>query len=411
MARRTVAIYRRPTQKKGQFRYYIKIWDEAQEKYIIDRSSQALASELGLDEKKFPTTSKAGALLIAQEYLRRGGLSSRRSDILLADYCTNFWDWEKSEYIQGKLARGLRIGKEYVNHCLAYIRQYVRPAFPALKLSSVKPYQLESFMMGLKKTTSLSNSSINAIFEAVRIPLREAHRLGIIPSNPGENIRKLSITRTEKGIPTEEELGDILALDLDPRIRCAILLGAVCGLRLGEVQALRPEHISEGVLRVQYSWSKVEGLKSTKTGKTRTIPLPEVVQKAIEDAKQANPHNRDGFIMYGGLPDAPLDCRFIERCFDKCLVMIELGESFQSTPTEEKKKILTTWKDRNISFHSLRHFANAHLRGAVPDETLRKLTGHRTAEMTNHYDHTTETDLENLREAQEKRIIPLIRSA
>jgi integrase len=57
----------------------------------------------------------------------------------------------------------------------------------------------------------------------------------------------------------------------------------------------------------------------------------------------------------------------------------------------------------------LRHFANAELRGAVPDETLRKLTGHSTEAMTDHYDHTTEADLAALAKAQEQRILPFVK--
>jgi integrase len=122
-----------------------------------------------------------------------------------------------------------------------------------------------------------------------------------------------------------------------------------------------------------------------------------------------NPHGPDGFLLYGLHPDAPLDCRAIERGFDHALVKLILGEKYANASREEKAAALRTWRERNITFHSLRHFANAALRGSVPDETLRKLTGHSTEAMTNHYDHTTKSDLEALAEAQEKRILPLIK--
>jgi integrase len=91
------------------------------------------------------------------------------------------------------------------------------------------------------------------------------------------------------------------------------------------------------------------------------------------------------------------------------LVQLTLGERYATATKTEKTAALEGWQVRNITFHSLRHFANAQLRGAVPDETLRKLTGHATGAMTDHYDHTTEGDLEVLAEAQEKRILKKIR--
>ena len=54
---------------------------------------------------------------------------------------------------------------------------------------------------------------------------------------------------------------------------------------------------------------------------------------------------------------------------------------------------------------------NARLRGAIPDETLRKLIGHTTEAMTDHYDHITEADIEALAKAQEAKILHFIKSA
>jgi len=408
MARRTVSIYRRSAKKKGQNHYYIRIWDEARGVYILDRSISSLIVELNLDTKKYSSTSKSSAILLGQELLRRGGLPTRQADILFSDYCSAFWDWDNSSYIQGKLARGLRIGKEYVKHNAAYIRNYIRPTFPAIRLSAVKTYQIENFILNLKKNTSLSNSSLNAIFEAIRIPLKEAHRLGLLPNNPVESVQKLGKGTAEKGIPTEDEVSEILKQPLDERIRCAILLSAGCALRLGEVQAVRIEKIDNHTLIVDSSWGKIDGLKETKTGKFRIVPLPIFIEDAVIKLAKSNPHGRNGYIIYGCSPKAPLDCRAIERGFDQALIRVTLGDRYQNATKEQKLGALADWKERNITFHSLRHFANAKLRGAVPDETLRKLTGHSTEAMTDRYDHTTASDLQALARAQEERILPFI---
>jgi len=194
-----------------------------------------------------------------------------------------------------------------MSHCTAYVKNYIRPAFPAMKLSSLSAYHVESFMFSLKKTTKLGNRSINAILDTLKTPLKEAARLGLIPANPAASVGKLGNDRKVKGIPTQEELSALLSLDLDPRVRCAILLGAVYGLRLGEVQALKLKNIEEDTLHIDAFWGKIDGLKSTKTGKSRVVPLPAIVKDALLERSKRNPHGQEGFLMYGLLPDAPLD--------------------------------------------------------------------------------------------------------
>lgn len=396
MARKPVSVYKRPMSRKGRFRYYIQIWDEATNSYVMHRSADSLVVELNLDPKQYPPTSRTGALLIGQEYLNRRHERPATDDPLYTEYCADFWDWDKSPYIRGKLARGQRIGREYVSHNAAYVKNYLYKAFPALKLSQVRTYMLEEFALSLKTTSGLGNSSINAILNAASLPLTEATRLGLIETNPAQGLRKLGTDTQEKGIPTEAEIRELFALpDLDPRIRCAILLGATCALRLGEVQALRMTNIGTSTLTVFESWGKLEGLKSTKTARVRVLPLPVQVRASLEQLAAINPHGPSGFLFYGLNPDAPLDIRALERGFYAALNRIGISEADR--------------KERRLSFHSLRHWSNAMLRGSLSDAKLRLLTGHSTSAMTSHYDHVTETDMLELSHAQETRLLKYLK--
>jgi len=411
MARNPVSVFKRPTTKKGKAAYYIKLWDEKRGGYTTPRSAASVIKELHLDPKAYSPTSRTGAILIGQELLRRSGEVLEKNEELLADYCAKFWDWDTSDYIQAHIARELRIGKEYVAQNAAYIKNYIRPAFPSMKLTALRPYHIESFLLSLKKKGKIKNKSINSILEALKLPLKEAARLGHISSNPGAYLQKLGDDRREKGIPTSEELAAILALDLDLRIRGCILLGAVCGLRLGEVQAIKMSNILGNTLKVNASWGKKEGYKTTKNGRSRIIPLPDMVKNVLIELDKTNPHGTDHYLIYGLLPNAPLDRAAIGRAFKRALVQISLGEKYSAAAKKEKEDAMKIWEERNVTFHSLRHYANAELRGSVPDATLRKLTGHLTEEMTDHYDHTTAEDIAALAKAQESRIIPFIKSA
>ena len=395
MARKPVSVYRRPMTKTGQYRYYVQLWDEAAGGYTTARSAAAIAIELCLDAKAFPPTSRTGAILIGEELRRRGGAPGRKASPILVDYLAEFWDWENSAYVRGKLARGQRIGRQYVYDHAARVKNYVRPAFPALRLAAVRPYMLEELMMKLKSESGLANRTVNSIIEAIAVPLREAARLGLIDSNPAASIRMLGSETHEKGIPTEEEVRALVTLPgLDPRSRCVILLGAACALRLGEIQALRIADVGEETLTVASNWAKMDGLKCTKTGRVRIVPLPRIIHDALLELDVTNPHGPERFLMYGPDPDVPLHIHALERMFYAALRRIGIDEK--------------TRRARSLSVHSLRHWSNATLRGAVSDAKLRLLTGHSTEAMTNRYDHATESDLAELRSAQEAKILPFL---
>lgn len=398
MARAPVSVFKRPLTKKGCFSYCIKIWDEALGQYKPAVSAKSAVKLLQLDPERFSPTSRTGARLIGEELLKRGGSFSVRKDPLFVDYCELIWDWDRSPYIAWKRAKELRIGREHVYHNQAYVSNYLKPAFPALRLTAVRTYMLEAFILDLKRSGNLSNRSINAIIDSFRTPLNEAVRTGLITVNPAAGIQKFGCDSREKGLPSEDEIRALCALSgLDKRIKVAIALGLTCGLRIGEVQALTRLCIEGNILKIARSWGKIDGIKVTKTGKVRVVPLLPNIKAMLLELSDENPHGKDGFLIYGNMPDKPLDVRSIERGFYRALELIEIYE-------DERR-------ERNLSFHSLRHFANTRLRGAVSDNTLRKLTGHSTEAMTDHYDHTTEFDILELAKAQESRILPFFQMA
>ena len=57
--------------------------------------------------------------------------------------------------------------------------------------------------------------------------------------------------------------------------------------------------------------------------------------------------------------------------------------------------------ERNLVFHSYRHGFNTLVRGKVPDEQLRRVTGHKTISMSDNYDHAAPEHLADVKAAQE----------
>jgi hypothetical protein len=120
--------------------YYLKIWLPKERRYTVPKSLSVLAEQLGVDAEAWSPSTKAGARHIAEEWIKfRGGVSSRNSP-LLWEYCLEFWDWEKSDYVKGKLERGQKIGVQHCHDSYHRIEEYVKKRIPGLYLQDVTAY-------------------------------------------------------------------------------------------------------------------------------------------------------------------------------------------------------------------------------------------------------------------------------
>jgi integrase len=95
----------------------------------------------------------------------------------------------------------------------------------------------------------------------------------------------------------------------------------------------------------------------------------------------------DDFLFYGESRTKPLHSKAFTNSLYAALENIGIDEELR--------------RERNITFHSWRHFINSAIRGKLPDEKLRLLTGHRTFQMTEHYTHLLDEDYTEMRSLQE----------
>lgn len=358
-----------------------------------------------MDPSKYSATKKSDSRTIALAWIEKHGIAPAISESRLGSYCLAFWDWDKSEYIRGLKLRGRKIGKEYVGNNYSYIKHYLVPKPLAKRpLSEVTPADIESLILEIKENTGLSNTSCNAILCALGKPLSEAQRLGLIKENPLQRVPKLQKDNVVKGILSSNEIRDLFSTQWnDNRARVAAMVSLSCGLRLGEVQALKKDSILGDRIVVAGSYSKQEGLKTTKNGKVRIVPLPETIKAALTELASCNPHN-ESWIFWSEKAGIPMHGKTIEKAFYAQLAKIGIKDSAPKQLPEPNSR-----QARHLSFHSLRHLYNTLLRGAIPDELLRETTGHLTASMTDHYDHPEhDARLKETADAVGERILPLI---
>jgi integrase len=309
--------------------------------------------------------------------------------VSLVDYALTVWDWENSLYVAKRRVQGQSgISRGYIEYNRAYITNYAKRFFGKILLSDVRSRHLESFLLHLKKENPhLTNRTINRAVRSVVVALKEAYRLEDIATNPVRGEYRLPEVGREKGIFTRDEM-NLLQRARWPSAtaKLAFDLASVAGLRLGEIRGLQIGDLQNGKIVVRHSFSATMGLKCPKNGKSRLVPVPDVVLAGMRELADRNPH-QGGFVFFGRQTGQPTAVGSITNALYQTMEAIGIPENAR--------------KERNLSFHSLRHFANTRLREVIPDNQVRQVLGHLDPRMTDRYDHQEDGDgFEKIRRLQ-----------
>ncbi len=165
----------------------------------------------------------------------------------------------------------------------------------------------------------------------------------------------------------------------------ACLLSATTGMRLGEIRALTRDRIKDDFIIVDRAWNDHEGFKSTKSGKTRYVPLHPAVKQIIENISEYD-------LLFSCNGSFPIDPRSIAKPLVKHM-----------------KESSIDYKEEHLSFHSFRHFFNTRLvASGVSGDVIRAAIGHESEKMTDHYLHLTPSDMRQISDVQTNLIQELV---
>jgi len=317
--------------------------------------------------------------------------NSGRGAVLFSDFLLDFWDFEKSGYIQDKIAHGYRFSRRYAYECQKRVRGELNPFFGNKKLNCVTTDDLKELSKQLA-ARELSTSTINQILLVCCTPLKWAFNEKIIPSNPVIGLTKFSITNKERGVFTEKEAAAVFAVDWkDKRAFVASLVSATTGARQGECLALRLSDIGEDTLNIAHNYSTLEGLKCPKNGHKRIAPLLPEVKAALLDLLDDNPHvsnenpdpDYDPFVFYSLSPNKPCDPKFILGGLKEAMDAINID-----------------YKARNITFHSWRHWFCSKITEIIEGEKVAKVSGHLSDGVFKKYaDHIEQKNIQEVGKA------------
>ena len=349
---------------------------------LAQRFNLAVPSQFAKTEKNFPVQS--------QKTQKTAISKPQETGIPLISFLRNFWDYDNSEFIKRYLAHGHNMTKRHTDMMLGLVKNYWGPYFgDEITVQELDRTTLDDFFFYLNTEKQLSGGTVNKAINCGSRAMRYLFENNKIESNPMAGIERFNAEELERGIPTESEVKKLLKVDwLNETYRLAFKLGIYCGLRAGEISGLRvcDLDLDADLIHVQHSWNDTDGLKKPKNSDVRDLPIDhETLEELYALAKQ-NPYFSDlSYVFFSAVkPEQPCwPSYYVDGLYD---ALEKIGVS------EEQRK------ERNIVFHSLRHFCATILSQRTDLKTVQAVMGHRSEDMSKHYsNHETEEKINNMR--------------
>ena len=269
-------------------------------------------------------------------------------------------------------------GEQGYDRTLSTIEILERGGIGNMKIADVRPRQIEQYLSSI---TYYSNAVIGKIYGLLRAAFRMAYDARIIEYNymlmpelrcpksdkPDKNVRAL----------TDEEQKMLLkALENHSKqfgrndYKLQILIELYNGLRMGEINALRPDntHHDKGYIHVDSTVSR--GLDDrafikhgTKTyAGTRDVPISKTLRPVLEKALETMRPNPEGLVFCDHIKGSIIETTQVNSFFRRIT---------------EKAGIPVTGQ------HALRHsFATRCIEAGVPAVVLKKWLGHTDIHIT-----------------------------
>jgi integrase len=139
--------------------------------------------------------------------------------------------------------------------------------------------------------------------------MKYAVRSKYIHSNPLDDTTPPKASYREMDVLTPEQVKGLLDTVRGHRRECAVVLGAVCGLRIGEALSLRYEDLDlrAGTVQVRRTVWRYKVYPPKTPSSRRTLKLPQIALEALRRHAEKNRDPKEGwcFPSQNGNPTAP----------------------------------------------------------------------------------------------------------
>lgn len=260
-------------------------------------------------------------------------------------------------------------------------RKSIAPAIGNVTLAQLKPQQIST--MYAKALTSgrrdgkggLSPRTVHHLHRVTKQALRQAVKWQMLVRNPVDAVDAPKVERQTMQTFDMEQTAEALTLAKPHRVFVPALLAALCGLRRGEVAALRWGRIDldraeASIVESAEQIGSVVRYKPPKSGRGRHIALPAYV---VEELRAWRVRQAQELLRLGVRPSP-----------DTFIVTREDGQPMQpDSITQQWDRFITRSELPQIRFHDLRHAHATHLlaSGVNPKIASERL-GHSKVQIT-----------------------------
>ena len=176
-----------------------------------------------------------------------------------------------------------------------YFKHFYLPFFKGKNIATIRSSEIHQWMdsiLGRKKkrgegkysprTLKTISAQLNAFFSWC------SKRYNIKNPMTGVALPKIKVPQPEMSFWSVDQFRAFIAVVDNPLWRTFFMFQFFAGCRIGETLALQEQDYTDGAVRINKSLSKktLDGsrylIKSTKTGKARTVPLPSILEEQLK---------------------------------------------------------------------------------------------------------------------------------
>lgn len=268
------------------------------------------------------------------------------------------------------------------------IKNHIKPAIGAIKLSALNTHQIQTFynrlIKGSDKTPALSAKTVKNTHGVLHKALRQAVEMGYIRFNPSDACRIPRIEKPEIKPLEDKDITVFLKAIKGHKYETLYLVDLFTGMRQGEILGLTWDCVDfqNGTIKIYRQLQRIKGqyiFVSLKNDKPRCVTPAASIMRLLQEHKKTQNEWR---LMAGPLWDNS-DLVFTNEVGGH-LTHVTVSTCF--------KRVVKSIGYHKTRFHDLRHsYAVAALQSGDDIKTVQENLGHHSASFTlDVYGHVSE---------------------
>jgi integrase len=317
--------------RKGDKIYYVQYRDPETGKLSIPKSTKEITRKAALEWAK----------------RHRDDVKEPKSEVI--SFLSGLYE-EGSEYLVHTAERRA-ISPTRIAHLRARLKIHIIPALEAQGIKYFEQLNIRVIEEAQKRIAKqVSASTMNVAFAAFRKALEWAAKKQLLYHDPFQGYESYIHHQIDRGVLTKVEVLKLWNLDLPDVYRLLIFIPLFCGIRIGELQALRFSSVMDDRLVINESYEPRQGFKGPKGStadivKARYTCFPTILRDVLSRVSEG----RTG-------KDLVFQPRQRAKVLGNHAINIILYSALARIGICEDERL-----KRNIGNHSSRHFFNSFL--------------------------------------------------